>query len=91
MNTGKPVRLPPRRRGKVDVSDLWLTPEEVAELTARKKWAAQCRALAAMRIPFRPNAVGRPLVERTAVSSGAPPTGTARKAKPNWDALDRAA
>ena len=45
----------------------WLTAEEVQELTARTRWQAQCRALAAMGVPFRPNAQGRPLVERAAV------------------------
>lgn len=52
----------------------WLTPDEVTELTALTHWSAQCRALARMGIPFRPNAAGRPLVERTAVltSSGTP-------------------
>ena len=45
----------------------WLTPEEVEELTDLKRWSAQSRALSRMGIPFRPNAVGRPLVERAAV------------------------
>lgn len=66
-------------------ADMWLSPDEVAELTARTRWTAQCRALAAMGVPFRPNAVGRPLVEREAVVS------TPAKAKPrkgpNWDAI----
>jgi hypothetical protein len=67
------------------MSDLWLEPAEVVELTAKKRWAAQCRELAAMGVPFMPNAVGRPLVERAAVCKA-----TAKpKAKrgPNWDAL----
>lgn len=68
---------------------VWLAPDEVHELTARKKWSAQCRALAAMGIPFRPNAVGRPLVERSAVLS-APPT-AGKTNGPNWDAIKRAA
>lgn len=51
------------------MADLWLTPDEVAELTARIRWTAQCRQLAAMGVPFKPNAVGRPLVERAAVLS----------------------
>lgn len=45
----------------------WLSPDEVAELTAFKTWKRQCLALAQMGIPFRPNRVGRPLVERAAV------------------------
>jgi len=68
---------------------VWLTPDEVHELTAKIRWSAQCRALAAMGIPFRPNAVGRPLVERSAVLSAPQP---AAKAKgPNWDAIKKAA
>ncbi len=67
------------------MADTWLTPEEVAELTARVRHSAQCRKLAEMGVPFRPNAIGRPLVEREAVLS------TAKKARskpqPNWDAI----
>jgi hypothetical protein len=67
------------------VSDLWLTPAEVEELTDRKRWTAQCRKLAAMGVKFTPNAVGRPLVERAAYAS-TPAKSKARKG-PNWDAL----
>lgn len=45
----------------------WLTAGEVAELTGLVRWRAQCRALARMGVPFRPNAQGRPLVERALV------------------------
>lgn len=45
----------------------WLPAVEVEELTGRKQHAAQCRTLARMGIPFRPNGVGRPLVEVEAV------------------------
>lgn len=48
-------------------SGTWLTPVEVMELTDYVQWKAQCRALAQMNIPFRPNRQGRPLVERAAV------------------------
>lgn len=67
------------------MSDLWLTPEEVAELTARKRWTAQCRVLARMGVVFTPNAVGRPLVERAAVTSA--PTKPRAKREPNWNAI----
>ncbi|AIC11361.1 DUF4224 domain-containing protein [Xylella fastidiosa subsp. sandyi] len=73
------------------VSNLWLSPEEVTELTARKKWAAQTRALISMGIPFKPNAVGRPLVERAAVMSTTPTASPRRKATPNWNALHKVA
>jgi hypothetical protein len=65
------------------MSDVWLTPDEVEQLTARKRWKAQCRALAIMGVPFRPNAVGRPLVERDAVLTA---KRTASKG-PNWGAM----
>jgi hypothetical protein len=60
----------------------WLTVEEVEELTARKRWTAQCRALAGMGVPFKPNAIGRPLVERATVFKAKPER---RPAEPNWD------
>jgi len=45
----------------------WLTAAELQELTGRTRWQAQARALAALGVPYRPNAQGRPLVERAAV------------------------
>ncbi|WP_440221880.1 DUF4224 domain-containing protein [Dokdonella sp. MW10] len=64
---------------------LWLTPDEVEELTAKKRWPAQCRALAVLGVAFRPNAVGRPLVERAAVTSARAPA--RKQAEPNWGAI----
>lgn len=69
------------------MAEAWLTPAEVEELTARKRWKAQCTALAAMGVPFRPNGVGRPLVERAAVLSSAPAARASAKT-PNWKALE---
>jgi hypothetical protein len=71
-----------------------LTPDEVIELTGCKRRDTQCRRLAQMQIPFRPNYAGRPLVERAAVlaykeAPGAP-AGQRKAAEPNWDALDAA-
>jgi hypothetical protein len=71
------------------MSDIWLSPEEVEELTDRFRWTAQCRALARMGVPFRPNAAGRPLVEREAVCSV--PAKAKAKRGPNWDALKQEA
>ena len=70
------------------MSETWLTPGEVSELTGLKpnSYKAQCRRLAAMGVPFRPNAVGRPLVEREAVLSK--PAGKRPAKGPNWDALN---
>lgn len=71
-------------------SGLWLTPEEVEELTGDakpcKRRSTQCRRLAEMGIPFITNYGGRPLVERAAVlkQQKAPPT---KKIEPNWDAM----
>lgn len=67
------------------MSETWLSPEEVQELTARQRWSAQCRQLAVMGVPFRPNAVGRPLVERDAVLKSAQKPKAKRG--PNWSAI----
>lgn len=67
---------------------IWLTAEEVQELTARKRWSAQCRALAAMGVPFRPNAAGRPLVERAAVEKAARSNAKVSRRGPNWEAIN---
>lgn len=69
------------------MSEAWLTPAEVEELTARQRWTAQCRKLADMGVPFRPNAVGRPLVERSVVLSSPAPKARAKRG-PNWDAMN---
>ena len=66
------------------MSETWLTPEEVIDLTGRQRWKAQCRALSGMGVPFQPNAVGRPLVERAVVCKVQP---SRKKAQPNWDAI----
>jgi hypothetical protein len=62
----------------------WLSADEVAELTARRKWKAQCRALATMGIGFRVNAVGRPLVERAAVLTAGRAKVSGRPTEPDW-------
>lgn len=68
-----------------DQPTTWLTPAEVEELTARTRWTAQCRMLAQMGIPFRPNAVGRPLVERAVVLSAPRQETKRRRWEPNWE------
>lgn len=67
----------------------WLTPAEVGELTGLlpNSWAAQRRKLLAMGVPFRPNAAGRPLVERVAVLAGEQKRSKPAKG-PNWDGLN---
>lgn len=69
----------------MSAAEAWLTPDEVGQLTDRKRWKAQCRALAVMGVPFKPNAVGRPLVERSVVFSSKP--SGRRKAEPDWSAI----
>ena len=69
-----------------DAPTTWLTPSEVEELTALKRWSAQCRALAQMGIPFLPNAVGRPLVERAVVCK-ASVSKERKKPEPYWGAI----
>lgn len=64
----------------------WLTPEEVWQLTERKTRSAQCRALSAMGVPFRPNAAGRPLVERRAILRYAE-TPRRQAAQPDFSAI----
>lgn len=71
-------------------SGTWLTPVEIAELTATKpnSYKAQCRKLAVMGIPFRPNAIGRPLVQRDAVLKQAKKPATTSYEGPNWAAFE---
>ncbi len=69
------------------MADAWLTTIEVAELTARKRWSAQRKALTAMGVKFTPNAAGRPLVPRDAVL-GTAGSRQPRKAAPDWSAID---
>jgi hypothetical protein len=54
------------------IEALWLSPEDVVELTARTRWKAQCRALTGMGVQFKPNAVDRPLVGRALFVGTAP-------------------
>lgn len=72
------------------MSDTWLTPEEVTELTAKKRWSAQCKALARMGVPFRPNAVGRPLVERAVALKVSAPR-QAKRQEPDFSSLSKVA
>lgn len=44
---------------------MFLTPEEIAELTGRKVKRLQVEQLRTMGIPFYVNAVGRPVVVRS--------------------------
>jgi hypothetical protein len=69
------------------MSETWLTPEEVGELTQTQpnSWAAQRRKLARMGVPFTPNAAGRPLVERAVVLKHQAKPKAAKE--PKWSAI----
>lgn len=59
------------------MSDTFLTPREIAELTGRHWTSRQIDALRTMGIPFWINAVGRPVVARSAIQ--------AQTARPSMD------
>jgi hypothetical protein len=69
------------------MSETWLSPEEVGELTQTRpnSWAAQRRKLARMGVPFTPNAAGRPLIERAVVIKHQAKPKAARE--PNFGAI----
>lgn len=60
---------------------LFLTPEEITELTGRKHKSKQVEELRKMGVAFRINAVGRPVVTRVAVEGRAQ---KADEAAPKW-------
>ncbi|PTR17461.1 uncharacterized protein DUF4224 [Nitrosospira sp. Nsp2] len=59
---------------------MFLTPEEIATLTGRKLKGAQVAQLRTMGIPFYVNAVGRPVVVRSALESKQ----QEKQPKPRW-------
>jgi hypothetical protein len=69
------------------MSETWLSPEEVGELTQTQpnSWAAQRRKLARMGVPFTPNAAGRPLVERAVVLKHQAKPKAPKE--PKWDSI----
>jgi len=71
------------------MSDTWLSNEEIIELTDKKRWSAQCRALASMGVPFLPNAAGRPLVLRTEVIKAK--SAKQKRREPDFSGLDKVA
>lgn len=58
---------------------MFLDDEELFELTGRKQRRLQIEALKRMLIPFRINAIGRPIVTRTAIVGGSEKTTEATK------------
>lgn len=69
---------------------LFLTHDEVRELTGRTRYHAQRRVLTAMRIDFRARPDGRPLVLRARAEEllGHKATPAPQTPEPNWEALD---
>jgi hypothetical protein len=68
----------------------WFSPAEIVELTSKRKWSAQRRALSRMGIPFLTNAVGRPLVNRQEIRPHTLPV--QRKAsEPRWEEMHHGA
>lgn len=53
-------------------SDLFLTDEELHALTGRKLRRLQIEQLRRMLIPFRVNALGKPVVTRDAITGAGP-------------------
>ncbi len=68
-------------------TETFLNPNEIEQITAKVRWSAQCRALARMGVPFEPNAVGRPLVERAAYFKH-DKTIARKAAEPDWGKLN---
>ena len=68
---------------------MFLTLEEVRELTGYKRAADQIRWLAGRRVPHSVNAAGRPVVSRAAAETMLGVTGHAPAARPepNWAAI----
>lgn len=63
------------------MSSTFLERDEIKELTGRTKVALQIAQLAKMGIPFFVNAVGRPVVTRSAIEGrGAPVAAAPKKA-----------
>lgn len=52
---------------------MFLSRDELAELTGRKAKAKQVETLRRMGVPFRVNAVGRPVVASAAIEGTRPP------------------
>jgi hypothetical protein len=57
--------------GKLRSQNMFLSTEELVQLTARKVKAKQIQALRSMGVPFFVNALGQPVVARVAVEGRA--------------------
>lgn len=59
---------------------MFLTADDLAELTGRRMKSKQIEALRRMGLPFHVNAVGKPVVPATAIEGKKPPSAPA----PTW-------
>lgn len=67
---------------------LWLTEDEIVELTGYKHRERQRKALASMGVKWRSRpADGFPLVDRSQFAEGL--TGKPRRREPNWSSTTR--
>ncbi|QSI78179.1 DUF4224 domain-containing protein [Niveibacterium microcysteis] len=62
---------------------IFLTPDELIQLTGRKLHGKQLAALRSMRIPFLVNALGRPVVSRSIFLASQATIGSPTKT-PSW-------
>ena len=63
---------------------MFLTDEELLELTGYRQAAKQAAHLRAQRIPFHTNRAGRPRVTRAAVEGRKVAPAPAQASKPSW-------
>lgn len=54
------------------MSEIFLTPEDVAFMTGRKTASKQIEVLRQMGIPFFVNAAGRPIITKQSIGVGLP-------------------
>jgi hypothetical protein len=68
---------------------LFLSRDEVQELTGYKRAADQIRWLARARLPHAVNAAGRPVVSKAAAETmlGSPGNAVSARPEPNWAAI----
>jgi hypothetical protein len=68
---------------------MFLTPDEVRQLTGRTRPSAQIIQLEVQGIKFITDADGKPIVVRNDIGATMEPARAQRRAiKPNWEALD---
>ena len=69
--------------GKLTMADVFLSTQELVQLTGRKVKSKQIDALRKMGIPFFVNALGHPVVARVAVEGRGQNSGE-RVSRPSW-------